>query len=1011
MGVFTSTPEGRFLTANPAMAKMFGYDTPQEMIDSITDIASEFYAESSDRNKILQLLEVHQQVENFECRLIRRDGSWLWSSIDVLAMRDESGSITHYHGFITDITEHKQAQDQIEKKSEELELYFNSSLDLLCIANVDGRFLRLNPEWEKVLGYTTQELEGRMFLDFVHPDDVESTVAAVSRLENQEQVLNYVNRFCCKDGSYRWIEWRSRPLGRQIYAAARDITEHKKVLAKLQESEQSLARTLQAIGDGVISTDMDSRVVQMNPVAEKLCGWDEAEARGRLLSDVLRIVNADTRAVVDNPLQKVFATGHTLGLASHVMLLSRTGEEYHIADSAAPIRDSHGNITGAVLVFRDVTREHAQAERLRTSEERLDRAMAVKNEGIWDWNLVTNETYFDDRYYTMAGYSPNEFPQHFSGWAERVHPEDLQKATSAIEDCIAGKTETFDIEFRFKHKDGSWIWIQGQGKIMERNPDDSPLRMIGTHTDITERKLAEEALLESEEMQRKILQAVPDLIVRTDLEGIITFVNELAYPGLSYIPQASIYGRSLFSFIDARDLPRAQENALKRLEKNIGPQEYRLNFEEGISIDTEINGAVVYDKESMPVGMVYVIRDITDRKRDKKELLKAKEQAEAANQAKSRFLANMSHELRTPFNGIMGMMQLLQTTTLDEEQQEYVDMAIKSSQRFARLLSDILDLSSVETGRMSIFNSEFDLGEALGSIHDIFDASAREKGVFLEYLPGDDVPAKVIGDAVRVKQILITLVSNALKFTEKGVVEIRLDALCAAKGGDVRIKFAVSDTGIGIPEDQLKNLFTPFEQLDGSYTRKHQGAGLGLSIVKRLVELMNGNIDIDSLPGEGTTVHVVLPFGLSARDDRETPGKALSTEQSRDFLNILLAEDEPLNQKFMVTLLKKFGHNVVLAPNGKQAVEEFFRHDFDCVLMDIQMPEMTGLEATRAIREAKSAGSKRDVPIIAVTAHTQSGDRERFLDAGMDDYIGKPVSSQDFQRVFDKFFGVKQVQA
>jgi len=364
-------PDGRLEYCSPSCKRITGYEV-QEFLDDPGLL-----------DRIVHPEDVHVWQEHCRTatakpehlhavfRIINRAGEEVWISHHCLAILAQDGQYQGRRASNRDISARKQAEAKFRKKNEELEVYFSSSLDLLCIANVDGRFIRLNPEWEHVLGYSVSELEGRMFLDFVHPEDVQSTLATVSRLDNQEEILNYVNRYRCKNGSYRWIEWRSRPMGRLIYAAARDITDRKQAEATLQQSEENLARTLQSIGDGVISTDREGRVVRMNPVAEKLCGWKESEARGRGLGDIFHIVNAVSGKAAEDPVTRVLETGRVMGLANHTVLVSKNGEQYQIADSAAPIKDRDGNITGAVLVFRDVTLEYARDKIIKEEREQL----------------------------------------------------------------------------------------------------------------------------------------------------------------------------------------------------------------------------------------------------------------------------------------------------------------------------------------------------------------------------------------------------------------------------------------------------------------------------------------------------------------------------------------------------------------------------------------------------------------------------------------------------------------
>ncbi|MFP4108214.1 MAG: PAS domain-containing protein [Desulfonatronovibrio sp.] len=400
----------------------------------------------------------------------------------------------------------------------------------------------------------------------------------------------------------------------------------------------------------------------------------------------------------------------------------------------------------------------------------------------------------------------------------------------------------------------------------------------------------------------------------------------------------------------------------------------------------EIGGIVVYTELT------------TERKLVDKALTEAREKAQVADRVKSEFLANMSHEIRTPLNGIIGMMQLMQSTNLDDEQLEYTKMAVSSAKRLTTLLSNILDLCKADSGMMKILEDQFSAHGICETLWEIFMISARDKGIKLECLIDPCVPETLMGDRIRLEQILFNLVGNALKFTEQGRVSLEVSAV-ARENNRVRLLFSVSDTGTGISEDKIDELFRPFMQADGSCTREHEGAGLGLVIIRRLVELMGGNISVESVPDQGTTIHFVLTFkALDDKGEAQTEVSRPEKEAGKS-LRILAAEDDPLNRIFIKTVLEKEGHKVTLANNGKEAVEMLSRSDFDCVLMDIQMPVMTGVEATRLIRSSPGLEDKKDIPIIAVTAHTLTGDRESFLETGMNDYLAKPVTREDLQRV------------
>jgi PAS domain S-box-containing protein len=376
----------------------------------------------------------------------------------------------------------------------------------------------------------------------------------------------------------------------------------------------------------------------------------------------------------------------------------------------------------------------------------------------------------------------------------------------------------------------------------------------------------------------------------------------------------------------------------------------------------------------------------------------ALEDAQAANRAKSEFLANMSHEIRTPINGMLGMAQLLGHTVLSDEQQEYIDLLQSSGDLLMRVVNDVLDFSKIEAGKLEIEQIPFSLQEAVSGTLSSLGLRAGEKGLQLRHQMADDVPDLLVGDPARLQQILFNLVGNAIKFTETGQVDVVFEQMSEG-GNTVVIITSVTDTGIGIPEDKQAVIFEAFSQADTSHTRQYGGTGLGLAITSRLVEMMGGTLGVESVEGKGSTFRFSLTLEKYHKDTLPSRKKnATFTSQS---MNLLLAEDNPVNQRLAVRLLEKEGHVVTVVDTGKKVLDILLLKSFDAILMDVQMPELDGLETTLAIRRDERR-TGRHMPIVALTAHAMTEDRQRCLQAGMDAYISKPIVIEELHNILEE---------
>lgn len=496
-----------------------------------------------------------------------------------------------------------------------------------------------------------------------------------------------------------------------------------------------------------------------------------------------------------------------------------------------------------------------------------------------------------------------------------------------------------------------------------------------------EKEAADMALKENENKFRTLFEASYDTIMISQ-GGIIVDVNQ-AFTKLFGYTRNEIRGRSMSVLILDSDLPKVQRNYERGIET---PYEFicvrkdKTHFiVEGIGKSIELDGQRI---------RMSTLRDVTEKINLENNLRRSEQKSREASIAKSEFLANMSHEIQTPLNGVLGMTHLLSDSDLNSEQRQHLDMIRSSAESLLSVVNDILDFSKIEAKKLTLEKIDFELKPAVEDIRQILNYAASRKGLNFICKYDDNLPQFVNGDPSRLRQIILNLANNAIKFTESGSITIDVKELSRNKVQS-ELQFQVTDTGIGIPQSAIKNMFQAFTQVDASTTRRFGGTGLGLSISRQLVELMNGQIGVTSQEGQGSTFWFTLPAGLAEAPVKSEKKSTGVSEDPRMKLRLLIAEDNTVNQMIVKAMVQKAGHTCTIVANGKEALEAIKLAPYDAILMDCQMPEMDGFEATRRIRASFDPWAK--IEIIAMTANAMAGDRERCLDAGMNDYVAKPT--------------------
>jgi len=863
-----------------------------------------------------------------------------------------------------------------------------------------------------------------------------------------------------------------------------------------------------------------------------------------------------------------------------------------------------------LLNRREETLEHEvneQAEDLAESEKRWRFALEVAGDGILDWNIATGKVFYSERWLGTLQYGPDEFGDGIEEWKDRIHPDDAGNVTQEIERHLAGAISVYQCEHRLRCRDGSWKWFLDRGKVIQRAADGSPLRLIGTHIDIDVRRRSEDAVVQRDRLLRGLLDMSRTLLSETDIESSLRMAvqqlgqaadadrahlleNRVDVQGRLVAEQKIEWARGsggtrTGAYLEGVPYEEYGPWFLQTIKAGRPVYGTRDDFPDGfrqfmarqgirslaivpIQVGGEIYGTVGLDDcanerewSDAELGLLRTAgaliglairryrsrRELEDLTRRAQTLA---EQAQEASAAKSQFLANMSHEIRTPMNGVLGMIGLVLDTNLDAEQRQWAEIVQRSAENLLGIINDILDFSKIEAGKMDIEAIDFDLRSSMDETVGMFSARALEKDLELTCLVDPDVPMWVRGDPGRIRQVVLNLAGNSLKFTERGEVAIHVQKL-SEDAASTLLRISVRDTGIGIPADRQQKLFSAFTQVDGSTTRRYGGTGLGLAICRQLAGLMGGETGLESVEGQGSVFWFTVRVGriavpmpgaiadlagiralvvddnqtnrllmstllrswgvestevaggeealgvireasdagrpfrvaildyqmpgmdgeelgrrilvdpanaamplimmsslvrrgdaqrmqdmgfaaylakpvrqrqvreclelvlgrVASRDDASPPGRDIITahranESVKRKLRILLAEDNLVNQKVAMGLLRRMGQTADVVENGQIALDALRTKEYDLVLLDCQMPVLDGFETVRILRQEGSGVLNTAIPVVAMTANAMKGDREQCLEAGMNDYLAKPIASAELEEILRKWGGL-----
>ncbi len=1005
---------------SPKYYEMAGYK-PSE-----PHISFEFFRKNihpDDLPTVERSMEKHFQGQSeypvLEYRLKKASGVYIWTrGIGKVVERDGNGSPIRMIGTISDITEQKEAEEKLHLQSAMLQ----ASANAVVITNREGVIQWANPAFTMLTGYEDMdEVFGK------NPRDLVKSGKQDKRFYKNlwDTILSgkvwhgeLVNRR--KDGTQYNEEMTITPVSNKdgeiehFIAVKQDISNRKQAEEALQNSEANLKRSQQLAHVGHWVWDTRQNIVTWSDEMKRIFGLDPETYHGDLNEVIMQSIHPDDRERIIRMNEAVVHDGAPT--STEYRVIWNNGDTRIIwAEPGDSIRDEKGNIIQLSGIVQDITERKQAEEKIREKDIQFRKLSSNVPDLIFQFTRRLDGTYHvpiaSDGIKNIFGCSPEDVLEDFAPISGVIHPEDSARVISDIE-YSAKHLTFFTCEFRVQIPGKPVQWIYSRSSP-EKLPDGS-ITWYGFNTDITERKKAEELIHQyASELEQRVQERtaeVQDLYNNApagyhslNANGVFVRINQTELNWLGYSREELVNVKSFLDLTTAKSKNIFNES-FPHFKKQgwIKDLEFEIICKDGSILQVLINATAIYDKDGNFVMSRSSMVDITKRKQAELQLQAANIELEKASKLKDEFLANMSHELRTPLNGILGFSETLLEGIrgpMNEKQQHAVKIIHSSGEHLLALINDILDVSKIESGKFELHPELIEVDDICKSSLTFINQLANKKSITVNYSLSP-ASSRIFADPKRLKQILVNLLNNAVKFTpEKGTINLEVQT-DSARGPMI---FSIADTGIGIEPKDINKLFNSFVQVDSSLSRQYEGSGLGLTIVKKLVEMHGGSIEVQSEVGAGSRFTFMLPLDQQRHEKRETSNIEIGRHAQATSIRhgkILLAEDNEANVIMMKGYLEDHGHTVLVAHDGREILQIAAEILPDLILMDIQMPHINGFEATRLLRADPRFAP---VPIIALTAFAMPGDRERCLEAGMDEYLSKPVRLKDLTQMIERF--------